>query len=642
MPAALEILAWGRIDPYYVWTQATGFADAAGPQDGWLPLLVGAASPAAGAELRQKLKAEFGERVACPSAHAGASCFTLHVKQGDAAALLRYLCGLAACWELGLPLTQRAAAPLGPAVPKRAGTARQIVGFIDYGCAFAHRQFRAWTAGGPTLASRVLALWDQPGDSSNSEPAASAGLTPPAWVVPPEFGYGVEWLRTAAGPGLGIDAYMAQFAAHGAIDEERCYRHAGYRGVDRPEAHGTYVMDLAVGHPDPLPGADVSAPPPDHDIVFVQLPRLKINRQEVTWLLRAQVLDAIGYIFGCARPDQPVTINLSYGSYAGPHDGSTMLERALDTAIAARRAQGGPTDLVIAGGNAGGSRVHVAAPLSAGGPAVALTWSNPPGAPTDQFTEIWFDGPGAGCEVRFAPPGQQVAAATWVSAGGFQVLEAEGRPVAMLVAPHMVGQSPTRRMVLFAVGPTTGSAARPAAPYGDWTLEIRNRGSAPAHVQAWIERNDPVSTSADDPRQARFQGPMVTPYDTLNSLGHGRLPILVGGQVGDSGRVPGYCSRGSERTGPQGQLLPSLNMPGPGGVPRNGPEWLALSEESEADPGVAGAAVLGRQQVRRSGTSVACAVATRYIVQQRARGVTGMVPPPPTRGSGEWALPRLP
>lgn len=641
MPAVADILAWGRIDPYFVWTRASGFADAPDLKEPWLPLLVEAASADAAGELRQKLKAEFGERFACPPAQAGASCFTLHVMHEDAAALLRYLCGFPATWELSLPLMRRAAS-LPPTVPQRTSPAPQLVGFIDYGCAFAHRQFRVWSAAGPTLASRVLALWDQPGDGSNSLPAAAAGLTPPAWAVPPDFGYGMEWHRAAAGPGLGIDAYIAQFAGHGKIDEERCYRYSGYRGLERAAAHGTYVMDLAVGYPSPLPGAAASAPAPDHDIVFVQLPRLKIDRQEVTWLLRAQVLDAVRYIFACARPNQPVTINLSYGGYAGPHDGSTMLERALDAAISARRDQGGPTDLVIAGGNAAASRIHVAAPLPAGGPPVELTWSNPPGAATDQFTEIWFDGAGAGCEVRVAPPGQPVTAAPWVAAGGFQELKVDGQPFAMLIAPHQVAQSPTRRMVLFAVGPTAGGGARPPAPYGDWTLAIRNGGSAPAQVHAWIERNDPVSTSADDPRQARFQGSFVTPYDTLNSLGHGQLSLLVGGHVGGSGRVPDYSSRGTACPGPQGQQRPPLNAPGHGGERKNGPEWLALAEESEADPGVAGADVLGLEQVRRSGTSVACAVATRYIVAQRATGLTGLVPAPPTRGSDEWALPRVP
>ncbi|MCE3272112.1 MAG: hypothetical protein K0S57_2509 [Ramlibacter sp.] len=474
MPNLTELLSWNRIDPYYLWSVVSGFGVDSGPAEGWLPLLVEAGDAAAAVELRKTAEAKFGQSIACPPADDEACGFILYVALAEATPLLAFLDAANARWEISLPLLQRAPAQSAERAPRPVADG-QVVGFIDYGCAFAHRKLRVWENGGRTQRSRVLALWDQAGTAANLAAAAKAGVEPPAWQPPEDFGYGVEWHRTSP-QGRGIDRYMEQFPLGSAINEEACYRSSGYAGIQAGDPHGTYVMDLAVGHPSPLPGP-APQEPPGHDIVFVELPRLRVHGHAATWLLRAQVLAAVKYILSCARPEQPVAINLSYGGYAGPHDGGSILERALDEVIARRIAGGGPTELVIAAGNAGTSRTHAENLLPAGGAPVTFRVSIPPHVPTDQFVEIWFDDAAADCELRAAMPGQDIGNLAWNKPGSSQAFEQGGVQVGMLAVPKSVGQSRTRRMALLAIGPTVSATGESVAPSGVWTFEARNPGT---------------------------------------------------------------------------------------------------------------------------------------------------------------------
>ena len=187
--------------------------------------------------------------------------------------------------------------------------------------------------------------------------------------------------------------------------------------VGRRATHGTHMMDLATGWPSPLQHLDklampAPAEPHDADIVFVQLPRHAQGRQ-IGGLLRANVLDAVRYIIDCTPPDRPAAINLSYGANAGPHDGSSLLEQALDWQLqgaAQRRSE--PVHLVIAAGNARDRNMHISAEVPSGGN-TSFEWNNLPGDPSDSFVEIWFPPEASDFSVRVTPPGSQ--ASDWLA-----------------------------------------------------------------------------------------------------------------------------------------------------------------------------------------------------------------------------------
>lgn len=496
---------------------------------------------------------------------------------------------------------------------------RRVVGFIDYGCAFAHRNFRR---AGPGLQTRVMAIWDQAG--AVVPPRPPAGLGPLQWRVPPDFGYGSETHRDSewsTDPGcLPLNAYIKQFMRNGAFDEEACYRHSGYAPVVNSHAsHGTHIMDVATGWPNPL--RKLSSLPPgkdgrhDADIVFVQLPR-QVRGRSVGGLLRAHVYDGLRYIESCAAKDANVVVNLSYGGYAGPHDGSSILEGAIDDFLRTHRTASRRFDLVIPSGNARNRRLHARADLDAGKTAT-FKWNNLPDDSSDSFVEIWLPRQ-ADFAIRITAPGGRPDDAPWLTPGTAGSLlrpagSSDGVPLAALVFPTRACQSDAGTMALLATGPTRLGAGRPAAPYGCWTIEVQNRSGASATVHAWCELDSPAFGTEDLPRQAYFsQDSGVDRSGTLNGIAHGLEPIIVGGHALD-GDVAGYSG-----TGPGRGAAPASrtrHVAGNGmSEDRRGPEAVAPSDESALIPGLLAAAVIGTDTVRLNGTSVAAAVMTRRIL----------------------------
>ena len=574
-------------DPYFAWVDATGYLGSPPVDATYIPMLVEFSQIQAN---EAKIKRSFQQLIKSKDLVLPPYFFpapwprraTFYIRKQKIKDFIGLL-ALADCrWELGLPF----ASPNGFVTAGEAGGEGQpkpgpvnvttqgnhIVGFIDYGCAFANQKFRVWDSPDRcTLRSRVLALWDQGGDPvTNREAANAAGMLPPQWRPPVwrspfNSNYGAELCRIASNPpdpagqtGLPLDVYLQQFANGNQLDEEACYQYCGYQGIQTPIAHGTHMMDVAAGYPNPLHSLDAQpVAPTNEDIVFVQLPRY-FSEQQVSGLLRTFVLDAVHYILSFAKDaSTAVTINLSYGAYTGPHDGSSILEMALDDLIAQERSKGRTFDIVIAAGNGGDQQAHCETQLKRQ-TTFSTLWCNIPDNPTDQFTEVWLTGEDPQetdaaklCRVRFTPPGMQPQEADWVNVGQQKDVLHNAERVGMVVAPWRVGQSPRGRMVLLAVAPTIHRVAeasyRPPAPYGEWLLEIHNPATNSVTVNAWIERDEPVFASGSGPRQARFTKKASTSKRTLNTIAHGSNTTVVGGYVGTSQRIPTYSAFGPGR-----------------------------------------------------------------------------------------------
>lgn len=175
-----------------------------------------------------------------------------------------------------------------------------IVGVIDSGFDFTHPCFR--TSGGQT---RILAFWDQNKDASEITNPPPTGFN---YAPPPGFSYGVEYTQ-----GL-IDAALQSSDPLQVIPHVR-------------KTHGTRVASIAAGN-----GA--ASPPtnqfigmaPEADLIFVSFD------DEEQLGNSAFAVDAINYIIQKAREFcKPVVINLSQGDNFGPHDGTSLLERAIES-----------------------------------------------------------------------------------------------------------------------------------------------------------------------------------------------------------------------------------------------------------------------------------------------------------------------
>ncbi len=180
-----------------------------------------------------------------------------------------------------------------------------IIGIVDTGIDWSMDDFKDPLTG----QTRIAYLWDQTNDSTGTHPSG--------------YSYGAEWDSSQ------INA--------GQCDE-----------ADDPNevCHGTHVTGIAAGN-----GASTCAsqPPykyvgmaPEATIVFV-----KTNLQD------NGIIDGVNYIFQkAALMGMPASVNLSLGGNTGPHDGTTLMEQALNNLT-------GPGKIIAAAaGNSGADSIH--------------------------------------------------------------------------------------------------------------------------------------------------------------------------------------------------------------------------------------------------------------------------------------------
>ena len=591
-------------DPYLQWALATGFAGYARDPEGRVPI---------GIEL---LPGERGRRalhtlvdegtLGVPSSYLHdprvRHC-TARIRIEDFARLRgrvqRMELGLTALRD-GCEAGEPVLGPWGDAIAaggEPCAMSRVVIGIVDDGCAFAHEQFRA--SGGGT---RVRWLWRQDG-----APAADRQL----WAIPAGFNYGAE----ASGERL-----MRQEAGRSPdpVDEARLYERAGMAGLALGlPPHGTRVMDLAAGRVDPLlRQASEQAPahliepaslPPDAagqaDIVFVQMPQRAMQDASGAWLT-VHVLDAVRYILARSGDAAAVVVNISLGAFAGPHDGSSLLEAALDELIEQHAPR---LQVVLAAGNSFQLAAHAGLELPAGATR-QLRWHVPVDDPTENFVEVWATpAQGARCpdgrlalQARLTPPdgapGSPVAEAgrSFAWFGAQSAGAGPARPACVLAHTAEGVNGSASRLVLVSMAP--GQA-------GFWTLSLTNTGQVPLSIQAYIERDD--SLPGGRPRQALFVGDTesdsapVSHSGTLSSLATGRHTLVVGAHQWRDGALASFSASGPGRGTAAGRRAgPDLTAPGTAG-PRCGL--------------FAAGALSGGASVPSQGTSMAAPVVTRQL-----------------------------
>jgi hypothetical protein len=524
-------------------------------------------------------------------------------------------------WRIGLPLVRDAiageAAPLAASMPAgiqpvpvaAPDDTLPLVGIIDHGIAVAHAAFRRGR-GGPE--PRLLALWDQDAYRCRNE----------HWQQVAELGYGGELSA----------AMLAGLIAATGDDERSIYERIDYAPVQRVVSHGTHVLDLAAGDPHPLTPIGLAAEDEQRHwsgaasragIIAVQLP-CKPQKDTSGSALPVHVLDALHYIAARAGA-RDVVVNLSDGGYGGPHDGCSMLERAIDRYLERKP----NVVLVLAAGNAHEDRLHASVPALAAGQAHALHWQVLPADATPSFVEVWFDR-----ELRAGDATLQVVAADGTASGEVALGDAPrvlvddtGRIVAAVIGRLQNPNGVRRGMFLLALAPTARVRTdRGTAPHGRWTLTVRNAQAAgdPVRVDAWIERDTPAINDPGPWRQSFFDDDACAPQSvdsrrTLGSLAGSGQAVVVASHYRRHAAFGGcdpaamtaiarYSSRGPDRAGDV-----------------RGPDVAAPGDESPVSSGLRAAASRSGATARLSGTSVAAPLVTRRIVNLLAAGAAATV-----------------
>jgi hypothetical protein len=492
-----------------------------------------------------------------------------------------------------------------------------VLGLIDGGLALANAAFLD-AHGAP----RVQHFWRQdsgcggPWPAQNHHGDGHVPLDPArAGPTPGDLGYGHE-LDAAA-----IARAMQRFtSAGGSLDEDALYRHLQLWDLARPVNHGTHVMSLASGRGSLLrPHDDIAS---RCDLVAVQLDWANILDTS-GGAMNVSVLDGLMYILARCAPSAEVVVNISWGTLAGPHDGSSLLEAAMDQLIDLR---GGRLQITVPAGNAYQSRTHANATL-APGTEETLHWRIQPDDRTQSFLEIWLPEGADGVQIAVTPPGQSQPlpamrpgqSGLWT---GGDASGAKAKTLCALIYPERTALGTQGTCALLALAPTVGwEASTATAPCGVWQVRLTNTGTEAVTFNAYIERDDVALGQHTGARQSCFEDPRVdtsgnlgsfvddpanpTPIrhsGTFNSLSTGQRTISVGGTRRVFDPALGHLSRFA-------RYSPQLPDPDAGRAQRPSvkklPDALQPSDDNAVLWGVLGAGTLSASVARLAGTSLA-------------------------------------
>jgi subtilisin family serine protease len=434
---------------------------------------------------------------------------------------------------LAATTTEIAAAPaLLPAGAKTNGGKGVIVGIVDFGCDFAHRNFIA--ADGKT---RVRKIWDQ----NNN-----AGTGP--------FGFG--------------KVFTAQ-SINSALTKTNPYLSLGYGPDPSEAAHGTHVMDIAAGN-----GRGTGTPgvAPNSEIIFVE-----VASSDVPWSGKevvgksfgdsVQLLEALQFIFMEAGTT-PCSINVSLGTNGGPHDGTTLVEQGIDRLLR----QVSNRCVSIAASNSFADRIHAGGTVPQGG-TNNIPWLVPFDDETENEMEIWYPGNGRLSVEIIGPNGNSIGT---VAPGKSGTVKSGGK-VIFFVANRLNDPNNHDNMI--------GLFLSENAPKGSWTIRLHGDPARAVSFHAWIERDDFGQTGFPEPADNSR---------TLGSISCGQDAIVVGSYDAHKTTRPlsFFSSAGPTRDGRQ---KPEISAPGHAVVAalsRSKTGTTRMSGTSMAAPAVTGAVAL--------------------------------------------------
>lgn len=401
-----------------------------------------------------------------------------------------------------------------------------IIGIIDSGIDFTHPDFI--NDDGTT---RILYLWDQ--------------LADPALGSPPQgFTRGVEYNSAQINEAL---------QSPNPFDIVPFFDYNG---------HGTAVAGVAAGNGRASSGVQIGAAP-EASLIVVKLGRTGNEAFART----TEIMRALKYIVDKARElNMPVSINISYGTNNGPHDGNTLFEAYIDSV-----AQEWKTSISVATGNEGAAAHHFTGFVVQGRQTYMEFFTF--GDVYKLYVAIWKN---------------FVDTFVWRIISPVGTESGEIRPTARLYLATMDGVNIT----VFFNQPTIYTESqeiyilfegvnRPL-PQGLWRIEVTGENVVDGRFDAWLPNVEDVSFST------AFATPNTDITLTLPSTAS--QVIAVGGYDARSGTVASFSGRGYTRNN---IVKPDLVAPAvdvittiPGGG------YDRFSGTSIASPFVAGAAAL--------------------------------------------------
>ena len=386
------------------------------------------------------------------------------------------------------------------------GTGRGVVvGIVDWGCDFAHPDFRKEDG-----TTRLLALWDQ-------RPHASEPISN-------RYGYGR--IHTAE-------------AINRALAAADPYKALNYHPADSDTgrgSHGTHTLSIAAGNGR---GGGPLGVAPEADLVFVELSTWGEEGMDRLGDSVA-LLEAVDFIVRTAESaGEPCVINLSMGRQAGEHDGLTLLEQALDALVTEAPGRA----CVHSTGNYFSRGIHSSGQLRPGERHTLIVHVHAVGTLPHEI-DIWYSGRDRIAVELCSPDG---TLRRRVELGGRASLTTAGEPMATIYNRARDPNNHDNDVDIFIY---------PGAPKGAWHITLIGEDVVDGRFHAWIERDASCAHC-----QPQFDLDKVVPTSTTGTICNGFRTIAVGAYNAHSrGReLASFSSSGPTRDGRQ---KPDLCAPG--------------------------------------------------------------------------------
>ena len=641
-------------DPYLAWAETSGFAGFRSPQGQsanpeWLPLLIELQEPFDVKELIQRADPKW---LLIPKVYQtlgpALRVCTARAKRGffDALDAGGVLHGLIKRYELGLPVGHHAKALAAAASPSDNTSSPpetllhgDVIVVIDNGLALAHADF---LTGRTKKKTRVAAFWRQD-EFVGPHGRAAASLKPipldnaRAGHPPSDIGYGHQLIESK------IEADIAKHTNAGRVDEDALYRYWQMWELNHQAHHGTHITSLLAGPVPYVQTIGTEDSPPDWNPVDDPASRAPLLVVQLDWAsvadssggaLNVSVLDAMAWALARCAKTASVTVNLSWGALAGPHNGSALLETALTQLISA---SGRKVNLVIPAGNAYQARTHANSKLDPG-KSVALHWRIQPDDHSQSFLELWFEDSQKAAlalndvSIELTPPGSNKPLEPIVL-GDSRAWPSSTAPQCAVLFPPICALGHPGVCALIALAPTATWFSNTVLTHpGVWKLNIVNGGRRSVTMDAYIERDDVALGSA--PTGARQSYLEDARYDTSGGLGgwvdhsDNPTPVRRSGTFNDIATSPHTVSVGGIRyfhnQAAHGydnkSALYSPRSPDPDALRperlnvKKVPDRFAVSDEHATLWGVRGAGTRSASCVRLVGTSMAAPQVARPLV----------------------------
>jgi len=513
--------------------------------------------------------------------------------------------------DVGLPLPVSGTGKIFDPIPSITADIKPttpIVAVIDDGIGFLNRRFR--TARGD---SRVHAIWLQSLNTIFDTVLGGFYTFSGQVLFKPE-----------------IDTILARGVR---LDESAVYRSLNVQNVKAGEhrssefsfSHGTHTMDIAAGA-EPNTGS----PTEDWPILAVQLPPEVVNNTSGTQL-EPSLIQGVKWILAQAariNDTSPVIINISFGTFAGPKDGTKFVEFLIAQELARWQTQTGRCARVVyAFGNDRESGQLARLKIDSDGDTTDLEWRVQPDNAASSLMEIHLDaGSSSFGNIAIsltAPSGTQI---NDILIPPFQTVVLQNASGDVLAQIFHIGAIPIAlgkakpAFVMIAIPPTQdGAFVR--SEHGSWQIGLRNNATSAIVARLEIQRGDTPIGYKSHGRQSSFYhltahewstetfdySALATDCPITTDGTHSsfvtavtRHTISVAASVSPSLKAASYSGEGSDFTIP-------------------GPSISAIGEDAPGGRGVLAAGTFSGSVQSSNGTSAAAARVTHAMALHFAK-----------------------